>query len=45
MELKEENFTKNLESKFTSMKMDYLRRSARYSRLVPNINNVIRENN
>ena len=36
-------FNKNLESKLISMEMDFLRRSARCSRLEKNRNNVTRE--
>ena len=38
-------FNKNLELKLMSMEMDFLRRSARCSRLEKNRNNVIREKN
>ena len=42
MELKQK-FNKNLESKLMSMEMDFVRRSARCSRLEKIRNNVIRE--
>ena len=38
-------FNKNLESKLMSVEMDFLRRSARYSRLEKIRNNVSREKN
>ena len=41
MQLKHENFNKNLESKLMSKEIDFLRRSARFSRLEKIRNNVL----